>query len=195
MELTRFYTTEQLSPRMAETPEGFLVCYSVPLARTGEYVYKASEVPVEAGSDGLVKIQRDEDEVFSEETIRSFEGKSVTINHPNDFVTPENWTKIANGVVQNVHRGDGEQSDLLIGDLVITTQDAIRLVKAGLRQVSAGYDAQYEQIEPGLGKQTNIIGNHVALVVKGRAGSRCAIMDTACKCCGNCLCEIGRAHV
>lgn len=194
----RFYTTEQLSPRMAETPEGFLVCYSVPLARTGEYIYKANEVPVDAGPDGIVKIQRDEDEVFSEETIKSFEGKPVTINHPNDFVTPENWNKLANGVIQNVHRGDGEQADLLIGDLVVTTEDAIKLIKAGLRQVSLGYDAQYEQIKPGLGRQTDIVGNHVALVVKGRAGNRCAIMDKACECCGDCMCgknNIGKEDI
>jgi uncharacterized protein len=187
MDLKRFYTTEQLSEHMHETPEGFLVCYDVPIARIGEYTYKSNEVPIEGGKDGLVKIQRDEAEVFNEETIKSFEGKPVTINHPNDFVTPQNWKDLAHGVMQNVRRGEKDQEDLLIADLCLTTEDAIRLVKAGLRQVSCGYDAQYDQIEPGLGKQKDIIGNHLALVVKGRAGNRCAIMDSECKCCGNCM--------
>ena len=177
----RFYVSEQLSEHIGETPEGFLVCASVPLTRTGVFEYTASEVPVEASLDGMVKIQRDEDEVFAENTIASFEGKPVTINHPEGMVTPENWSELAHGVVQNVRRGDGEQADLLLGDILITTEKGIELVKSGLREVSCGYDAQYEQIEKGKGRQREIIGNHVALVTKGRAGSRCTIQDSGDK--------------
>lgn len=184
-----FYVTERLSEHMYETPEGFLVCMDVPVARTGEYTYKANEVPIEGGKDGLVKIIRDEKEVFSEEAIQSFNGKPVTINHPNDFVTPENWKSLAHGTIQNTRRGEKDQEDLLIADLVITTEDAIKLIKTGLREVSLGYDAQYTQIKPGLGRQKEIAGNHLALVVRGRAGNRCAIMDKACECCGNCNCK------
>jgi len=189
MDRKTFYTTEKLSEHIEETPEGFLVCYDVPIARIGQYVYKSNEVPIEADSSGLVKIQRDEDEVFAETALQSFSGKPITINHPDEFVTPENWKTLAHGHLQNVRRGEGEKSDLAIADLLITTEDAIKLIKAGLREVSCGYDAEYEQLKPGLGKQKNITGNHVALVVKGRAGSRCAIMDTACSCCGNCTCQ------
>ena len=176
-----YYITEQLSEHIGETPEGFLLCRDVPLTRTGVFEYTASEVPVEASLDGMVKIQRDDDEVFAQNTIASFEGKPVTINHPEGMVTPENWSELAHGVVQNVRRGDGEQADLLLGDILITTEKGIELVKSGLREVSCGYDAQYEQIEKGKGKQREIIGNHVALVTKGRAGSRCTIQDSGDK--------------
>ena len=176
-----YYITEQLSEHIGETPEGFLLCKDVPLTRTGVFEYTASEVPVEASLDGMVKIQRDDDEVFAQNTIASFEGKPVTINHPEGMVTPENWSELAHGVVQNVRRGDGEQADLLLGDLLITTEKGIELVKSGLREVSCGYDAQYEQIEKGKGKQREIIGNHVALVTKGRAGNRCTIQDSGDK--------------
>lgn len=125
-----FYVTERLSEHMYETPEGFLVCAGVPMARIGEYLYKSSEVPIEGNHDGLVKIQRDEDEVFSDTALKSFEGKPVTINHPKGFVTPENWKELSHGHLQNVHRGDGEKSDLAIADLIITTEDAIKLVRA-----------------------------------------------------------------
>ena len=43
-------------------------------------------------------------------------------------------------------------------------------------------------VEKGIGRQTNIIGNHVALVVKGRAGSRCAIADKDGTITGTCDC-------
>lgn len=174
----RFYTVEQLSPKISETPEGFLLCESVPVARTGEMTYKAGEVPVK-DRGGVVTIKRTEDVVFDDVTIRSFEGKPVTLDHPDDFVTPENWTELAHGTVQNVRRGTGEQDDLLLADLLITTVKAIELVKSGLREVSCGYDADYAELEAGLGEQKNIIGNHIALVDKGRAGSRCAIGDKA----------------
>jgi uncharacterized protein len=190
MELKRFYTTEKLSEHIAETPEGFLLCSDVPITRIGVFEYKDSEVPIKGNKDGLVKIQRDEDEVFAETTIKSFEGKPITINHPDDFVTPENWNELAHGHLQNVKRGEGEQKDLLLADLLITTQKAIELVKSGLREVSCGYDAKYTELQEGLGKQTNIIGNHVALVIKGRAGGRCAIQDNhTCNGCGECSCK------
>ncbi|WP_262211373.1 DUF2213 domain-containing protein, partial [Serratia ficaria] len=54
---------------------------------------------------------------------------------------------------------------------------AIQLIEDGLRQVSCGYDAEYEQTAPGKADQVEITGNHVALVPKGRAGNRCAIGD------------------
>ena len=185
-----YYITEQLSEHIGETPEGFLLCRDVPLTRTGVFEYTASEVPVEASLDGMVKIQRDEDEVFAQNTIASFEGKPVTINHPEGMVTPENWSELAHGIVQNVRRGQGEMSDLLLGDLLITTEKGIELVKSGLREVSCGYDAQYEQIEKGKGRQKEIIGNHIALVTKGRAGGRCAIQDgKTCTNCGQCTCN------
>ena len=175
--MARFYVSERLSEHIGETPEGFLICKDVPLTRIGEFDYTAAEVPVEGGLDGVVKIQRDEDEVFSERAIASFEGKPLVINHPDGIVTPENWKKLSHGYVQNVHRGDGEMEDMLLGDILVTTKEAIDLVKSGLREVSLGYDAEYEQIERGRGRQSNIVGNHVALVTKGRAGSRCAIQD------------------
>lgn len=181
-----FYTTEQISEHISKTPEGFLLCSSVPIARIGDYEYSKDEVPIESNGK-MVIIHRDEDEVFSPNAIMSFNGKPVTINHPSDFVTPENWNEYAHGTVQNVRRGEGEQADLLLADLIINTEKAINLVENGLREISCGYDATYEDEGNGEGRQKNIIGNHVALVLQGRAGSRCSIQDgCSCSGCGKC---------
>lgn len=173
----RFYVTEQIGEKRSTTPEGFLVCHDVPIARTGQQLYMADEVPVEALPNGEIRIERFPEEVFRPETIASFEGKAVTVEHPNDFVTPENWQQLAVGTVQNVRRGEGLQDDLLIADLVITDKKAIEYVNKDLPEVSAGYEADYEQTEPGRGVQRSIVGNHVALVERGRAGPRCSIQD------------------
>ncbi|WP_250264175.1 DUF2213 domain-containing protein, partial [Escherichia coli] len=71
----------------------------------------------------------------------------------------------------------GDQSDLMLADLIVKDESAIQLIEDGLREVSCGYDAEYKQAEPGKAQQVDITGNHVALVPKGRAGNRCAIGD------------------
>lgn len=185
----RFYVTEQFSPNIATTPEGFLVCRNVPITRTGTLLYRSNEVPVEADSSGMVNIDRMPEDVFREATIASFEGKPITIDHPDEMVNPENWKALTVGTVQGVHQGEGDQSDLLLADFLVTDSRAINLVRAGLREVSCGYDADYEQVMPGKGYQRNIIGNHVALVSKGRAGARCSIQDSKpCTGCNQCKC-------
>ncbi len=174
---SRFYAPSKIGPRRAVTPEGYLVCYDVPVARTGEMLYAPGEVPVEPGADGIVRIQRSPEDVFAPETIASFVGKPVTRDHPSEAVTVDNWRELACGTVQNVHR-DG---DFLLADLLITDRTMIDEINVGLREVSCGYDAEYEQISPGRARQFNIIGNHVAVVPQGRCGPRCAIGDSMTK--------------
>jgi len=140
-------------------------------------LYGPGEVPVEPGPDGLIRIDREPDEVFRAETLASFEGKPVTIDHPEEFVSPSNWQQLAVGITQNVRRGQGLDDDCIVADLLITRADAINEVNDDLREVSCGYEADYKQLEPGKGAQLNIIGNHVALVERGRCGPRCAIGD------------------
>jgi hypothetical protein len=173
----KFYTTEQIGLTRGLTPEGYLVCHGVAIARTGVMLYAAGEVPV-TPADGLVRIERDPEEVFADATIASFEGKPLCIDHPPVDVTPENWRQYAAGIVQNVRRGTGIDDDLLVGDILVTDAAAIKAIQDGTAELSAGYDADYQEIEPGRGRQTNIIANHVALVEKGRCGSRCAIGDS-----------------
>ncbi len=174
----KFFSKGELGSRRTITPEGFVVCHDVPIARIGQQIYAAFEVPVEANMVGEVFIDRPAEEVFREETVASFNGKPVTIEHPSEFVSPDNWKALAQGVAMNARAGQGIDGDVILADLLLTGRDAIKLVaEDGIREVSAGYEADYEQIEPGRGVQRNIIANHVALVAMGRCGSRCAIGD------------------
>lgn len=174
----KYFIKSKLSENISETPEGFLLCVGVPIARTGDQEYLGSETPLDADSNDIVVVTRDEKEVFRPETIASFEGKPVTIQHPEEFVGPENWKELAVGHIQNVRRGDGQTKDDLVADILITDLDAISLVKDGLRELSCGYEAEYIQTEEGRGKQTKIVGNHLALVDEGRAGPKYAIKDS-----------------
>jgi uncharacterized protein len=173
----KYFAPTKLSENISETPEGYLLCSDVPIARTGEYEYGPGETPIEVGSNGKVIIVRSEKEVFAPKTIASFEGKPFTIRHPEDFVEPENWKELAKGIIQNIRRGEGHLSDCLVADILVTDLVAISLVKSGMRGLSCGYEAEYIEIEKGRGEQTDIVGNHVALVDEGRAGPSFKIKD------------------
>lgn len=177
--MQQFYTVEQIGKTLERTPEGFLLCRSVPIARTGMQVYGAGETEITPNGDGLVYIQRDAEEVFRPETIASFNGKPVLNDHPDDNrpVDPETWQRLAVGVVLNPRRGVGVDDNYLYADLLITEAEAIADVLAGKREVSCGYGADWEETSAGHGVQKNIVGNHVALVNKARCGGRCSIGD------------------
>ncbi|WP_446906143.1 DUF2213 domain-containing protein [Acinetobacter baumannii] len=178
LDRSNFYTTGQIGRTRETTPEGYLLCRDVPLARIGKLLYGDGEVPVTADNSGLIIIERGEDVLFDPRTIASFEGKPVTDDHPEDWVTPENWKKLSNGTAHDVRRGEDEDSDCLVADLLITDKDMIDAVMKGKVEISLGYDADYTEISVGKGIQTNIFGNHIALVKKGRCGSRCKIGDS-----------------
>lgn len=175
--MSKFSTVEDLGPKQSFTHEGFLIIRDVPIARTGEQIYGPYETPIAAGADGLVHIMRDEAEVFRDQTISSLEGKDIVDEHPGEEITPDNWRDLTIGHLQNVRRGVGEHIDHLVGDFVIKCPAAIKAVRDGKRQVSCGYRAEYVKTGDGRGRQTNIIGNHVALVKQGRCGPSCAIGD------------------
>ena len=177
--MTLFHATERLGKVQSVSREGFLICEGVPVSRTGDLLYAPGELPIPPGPDGLIHVHRSEDAVFHPDAISSFEGKSIVDLHPGVDVTPANWRMYAVGHMQNVRRGTGDQSHVLLADLVIKDAAAIREVRAGKRQVSLGYEAAYVVTKPGFADQTEIIGNHVALVPQGRCGPTCSIGDEA----------------
>lgn len=172
----RVFTTERVSPNRERTPEGYLLCRGVPISRVGDFEYSALEAGIR-GRGGKVILSRSPQELFSPETMASFEGKPVVIGH-DTFADPSNWKKISVGIVKDVRQGDGDERGLLLADLLLTDQKGIDLVESGeLREVSCGYDAQTIDDGDGRGHQEGIVGNHVALVSRARCGSVCSVRD------------------
>lgn len=172
----RAYYGSRISENMTQTPEGFLICLNVPIARTGSQQYLASELEIDdEHPDKIYTVYRTEDEVFSAATIASFEGKPTTDDHPPVAVTPDTIAAFDCGHAQNVRRGTGADSDLLIADLFITSKPLIDAIRGGRREVSCGYDCEYATTPEGQIYQRNIRGNHIAVVAAGRAGHRVCI--------------------
>jgi Uncharacterized protein conserved in bacteria (DUF2213) len=182
-----YYTAESIGPNRERTPEGFLICFDVPVARIGEMIYMPKEVPKElgAGLDGRVRVTRSEAEVFDPRSMASLNGKPVTDDHPPKDVDPKNWKQYLKGVVAKPRRGEDDQSDFVVVDMIIYDQDMIDDIEAGKREVSCGYNPDYLQLLdpetlepiPGRGEQVNLRYNHLALVQAGRCGPNCAVGD------------------
>lgn len=167
------------------TKDGFLAVRAK-AARTGVYQYTGREVDPnnEHGlrDQAIVNVLRDDKTVFDTKAAHSFIGKPITDDHPHEPVTKDNWRQHARGTIMGAMR-DG---DHLAFDLLLTDADAIRKVDAGKRELSNGYSTNLEfgdfTAADGTkcsARQTDISGNHVALVDTGRAGPECSIADKA----------------
>lgn len=169
------YYGDRISEHMTETPEGYLICHDVPIARVGEQEYYAREIGLEGDGERVVTVKRYPEDVFAAAALASFEGKDVTDRHPPENISAATHQMYSRGHVENVRRS----GDFIVADLHVKDPKLIHDIKTGvMREVSCGYTCYYAPDGNGF-KQTEIRGNHVAVVPKGRAGAAVAIKDNA----------------
>lgn len=176
------YFASKISDHLSKTPEGYLICHDVPIARIGEYQYTRGELGMHDGNpNDLVTVYRTPEEVFSDEAIASFRDKPVTDGHPDALLDSSTVHPfLAGHTTTNVRRGTGDYAEYLLSDLMVMEPTLIHKIESkAQRDVSGGYYHQFSTLPDGRLCQTEIRGNHVAIVPKGRAGSRVAIRDSA----------------
>lgn len=165
--------SERLSQNKYKTPEGYLVCVDAILSRTGKQQYRKSELfqdCQDSEADMIIDVDRSDKEVFSEQAMASFENKPVTIEHPSEYVTPDNFNELSVGYLRDIHKGMYEGKPVMLGTLVLTNVEAIEKVESGeLTNLSCGYDADCIETTHGY-EFVNIRGNHLALCETPRAG-------------------------
>lgn len=162
------------------TDEGFL---RVPgnVARTGIQDYLASELGLKGDPNRIVKVYRPPEEVFNADSLATYSGADVTLNHPKGLVNADNYKVTSVGVV----RSSGSKSDDFVQcDLIIKDAAAIKAVNSGKCELSAGYTAVYDETpgitpegEPYDYMQRDIKINHVAIVDRARAGASARVFD------------------
>ena len=163
---------------LRETADGYLVCRPR-IARTGIQIYSGAEV----GRPGMreVRVYRPESEVFHRDAITSLAHKPVTIEHPNELVTPKNWKQHTVG-----HLGDEvlRDGDFIRVPLVLMDAGAIEQVREGKSQLSVGYTAMMiwadgvsPEGDPYDVTQTQIRANHVAITHTARGGAKLCMGD------------------
>ncbi len=138
------------------------------IAKTGwlEYV----------NNDGTKRLEYVSPEVlFSLEHMDSIGGLPLTLGHPPEKLTPDNYRKYAVGSVGTKVVGDKDKG-LIDVVLIVADAQAIEAIKSGeTKQLSMGYEASIEENSDGTYNQTRRIGNHIALVQKARAGERAKV--------------------
>jgi len=158
--------------RPVETPNGYLRC-DARITKVGVFPYRLK--------DGSIRRElRLPEEVFRDDALSSFEDVPLTNNHPREKLTAKNTRKWQAGNVKRVQKDDR----YVAARVLITDADTIEAAKAGKNQLSCGYtcDLDFEAgttrgiegVPDGLkydAIQRNIIGNHVAIVDRGRAGT------------------------
>lgn len=146
------------------------------VARTGIQEYLACELGLDGDPMRIIKVMRPEEEVFNADSLASYNGVDVTIEHPSKFVDSATYNQISKGTALEAVR-DG---DFVKANLIIKSKDAIDAVQSGKVELSAGYSAVYDEAPadaPYDFIQRNIKINHIAIVDRARAGRQARLFD------------------
>lgn len=165
-----------------QTKEGYLVA-TAKVARTGVQEYLAAElgdIALQAGfnPDDIVRVYRHPDQVFSQDTLNSITRVPVTVDHPLEEVTADNWAKYAVGEVGDMVAKEGEW--IVVNPMIKDTK-GIEAATTTHKEISMGYSANIVKARDGIDadfEMTDIRMNHLALVPRGRAGSQARIGDS-----------------
>lgn len=155
---------------MRITNDGYMVG-DVRCARVGVQQYLARELGMPV--DGVINVYRPESSVFDKSSLATFAGKPVTLLHPSEPVTSENWKDYAVGDIGSEIARDG---DFVRVPIKLMDLNAIKSVQDGTREISMGYTCEIE-FEDGItndGQSYQAIQrgpiriNHLAIVPEAR---------------------------
>lgn len=169
---------------------GFWEIKDNPLSKEGVFPYLGKQIDPTGKRFGLDPdriywVYRSKNELSNPETLKSFENKPFIDEHVmlGEGCTPTDCKNIA-GVIHNIR----VKGDMMIGDFTIYSDDIKREIMNGKKQLSLGYRSSFKQ-KHGVfnGRaydflQVGMVGNHVALVGRGRCGSDVRIFDKSIVC-------------
>src|SRR5690625_3143398 len=113
------------------------------VSRTGTQQYLRKELGLDGDPNAVVTVYRPADEVFSQDSLASFDGADVTVMHPGELVNAKNYRKTSVSLIQGAGRPDG---DVVTSDMLIMDAGAIKMVEdRGIVEQSAAYTAEYEE--------------------------------------------------
>ncbi len=173
------------------TKEGYLSVVA-DFARVGIQDYYVGEIPRNQVPPDLrddpftiVRLLRPENEVFNDSSMQSFSQKPVTNDHPPEHITSKNFKDFKDFQVGFSGNEVSKNQDRLRVPLLIQDAEAIKDIKAGKELLSAGYSSKvlwtsgvHEKFGAYDAIQSNIEGNHIAIVDSARGGENVKINDS-----------------
>lgn len=167
---------------------GFLTVKGCPISSFGIFDYGAGQIGLSGDPSRIVKVYRPESAVADPEAMESFKNVPFINDHEmlSGFQADEGATApedygVSGVLTSNVYY----ESPWMRGDLKIFARDVQAELASGKKDLSLGYSCDFE-LKPGVfdgqayeAIQTNLRGNHIALVADGRvAGAR--VLDGLC---------------
>lgn len=167
-----------------KTPQGFLICKDVTLAKPMVKEYYAGELGIVDGFEAtdIINIYTPPDVLFGQPVIDGFTASDVVMMHPKgNQLNSENYREHIIGTAKNVRAENG----YLVADLTIKDKWAIESIEyEDVKQISLGYAAELDMTagttETGQayhGQWVGMVADHVAVVREGRCGDDCKIGD------------------
>lgn len=156
---------------------GYLTVLSTPVSSFGIFEYSAAQVGLDGDPNRIVNVYRPEASITNPDAIKSFQIVPLIDEHDllsgfeedgEDVMSPEE--KGIDGVMSNVQY----QKPWLVADLKVFTRRMQRAIDSGKVELSLGYTCDWDYT-PGVFEgtpyevvQTNMCGNHIALVEAAR---------------------------
>jgi hypothetical protein len=163
------------------TRDGYLVADALVGRANNIQEYRAAELGLtDRAPDEVIRIFRPADKVFAKDALASLAHRPITLDHPAENVTAENWRRLAVGDVGDEIVRDGE---FIRVPIKIMDGPAIASVQSDRREFSLGYSANLD-FTPGVhdGQAFDAVMegfrfNHLAAVKLARGGSDLRIVD------------------
>lgn len=155
-----------------------------PLSKVGVFPYSGGQIAADLDPEKIYNVYRSEEELTKPDTIDSFKLLPWTDEHTmlgssDEGLTPAERKGIHGVIGEDVYFEDG----YLKGNLKIFSDKLKELIDSGKKELSIGYRCVYVP-ESGVYNgerydfiQTDIRGNHLALVDEGRSGHDVAVLD------------------
>lgn len=167
-----------------KTPQGFMICQGVTLAKPMVKEYYAGELGITDGyqATDVIGIYTPPDVLFGQPVIDGFTASDVVMMHPQgNQLNAENYKDHVIGTAKNVRAENG----YLVADLTIKDKWAIEAIEYDdIKQISLGYAAELDMTagttDSGQnyhGQWVGMVADHVAVVREGRCGDDCKIGD------------------
>ncbi len=154
-----------------------------PITKVGVFPYLGKQISSDCEPNKIYWVLRPKEELFKKETLDSL--KLIPLVNEHEMLgkdcTPAEEKGIEGILGENVSHND----DTIFSDIKIFSEDMKDKIKGGKKELSLGYWCDYEKQSGTYNGQRydyiqkNIIGNHLALVDKGRMGSDVRVYDKA----------------
>jgi hypothetical protein len=177
-----FHDRVEIADKAARiTRDGYLVADALVGRANNIQEYRAAELGLtDRKPDEVVRVFRPEKVVFSKDALATLAHRPITIDHPSDRVTAENWRELSVGDVGGDIVRDGE---FIRVPVKVMDAGGVKAVQTTHREFSLGYSASLD-MTPGeyQGEAydcalSDASYNHLAACRSARGGSDLRIVD------------------